>query len=331
MTRRCPTLEQLPQPPVGRTGWPWTEESEQLPDTMPDGSPWPRISIVTPSYNQGQFIEETIRSVLLQGYPDLEYIIIDGGSTDNSVEIIKRYEPWLAYWVSEPDGGQSHAINKALERTTGQVFNWINSDDLLEPGALEEIGRLWALRLVDLIAGRGLVIEEGSLRVLGDWAPCPPREPADFLKPQRVVLCQPSTFLALYAVQEGGGLRTDLHYIFDWELYFRLTHTRDGRLECATTPRLLARHRRHSESKTAQHWSEFRAEWRRVLVEFEPRLSLRDRLRARRQIRTMDVQDAVSAASAAGEPLVHLACLPARYPSVLGCRFFWGAVRRCLW
>ena len=92
---RCPTLEELPPPPPGKTGWPWTEESPQLPDRMPDGSPWPRVTIVTPSLNQGTFIEETIRSVLLQGYPDLEYIIIDGGSTDDSVGAIQKYEKWF--------------------------------------------------------------------------------------------------------------------------------------------------------------------------------------------------------------------------------------------
>ena len=115
MAMRCPTLNELAPPPLGKTGWPWTEESSQLPDTTPDGRPWPRISIVTPSFNQGQFIEETIRSVLLQCYPNLEYIIIDGGSIDESVDIIRRYEHRLAYWVSEPDRCQVHAINNSNE------------------------------------------------------------------------------------------------------------------------------------------------------------------------------------------------------------------------
>ena len=132
---RCPTLAELP-PPAGKTGWPWAEESRQLPDTIQNETPWPKVSIVTPSYNQGRFLEESIRSVLLQGYPDLEYIIIDGGSSDESVEIIKKYERWLAYWVSEPDRGQSHAINKGLERSTGQFFNWHNADDMLTPNSI---------------------------------------------------------------------------------------------------------------------------------------------------------------------------------------------------
>jgi len=137
---RCPTLSELPPPPPGKTGWPWTEESPQLPDTMPDGRPWPKISIVTPNYNYGQFIEETIRSVLLQGYPNLEYIIIDGGSTDNSVEIIKKYEPWPVYWVSEPDCGMYDAINKGLRLATGDLIGICNADDLYEKEALRESG-----------------------------------------------------------------------------------------------------------------------------------------------------------------------------------------------
>ena len=113
---RCPSLRELPTPPPGKTGWPWTEESAQLPEQMPDGSVWPRISIVTPSFNQAAFVEETIRSVLLQGYPSLEYFIIDGASSDSSVELIKKYERWLTGWVSERDRGQSHAINKGFAR-----------------------------------------------------------------------------------------------------------------------------------------------------------------------------------------------------------------------
>jgi len=144
MSPQTPTLNTLPPPPPGRTGWPWTEASPLLPETMPDGQPWPRISIVTPSYNQGQFIEETIRSVLLQGYPNLEYIIIDGGSTDESVEIIRKYEPWLAYWVSEKDRGQAHGLNKGFAQTSGAIMAWINSDDLYLPGAFQAVGEIFA-------------------------------------------------------------------------------------------------------------------------------------------------------------------------------------------
>src|SRR5262245_53985018 len=98
-----------------------------------------KLSIVTPSFNQGRFLEETLLSVLNQGYENLEYIVIDGGSTDNSVEIIKRYEDRLAYWVSEKDRGQVHAINKGLEKVTGDVFAFINSDDLYFPGVFNAV------------------------------------------------------------------------------------------------------------------------------------------------------------------------------------------------
>src|SRR5438128_8689064 len=98
---RCPTVNELPPPPAGKRGWPWNEETTEAPHGIPDDQPWPRLSITTPNYNCGQFLEETIRSILLQGYPDLEYTIIDAGSTDSSLEIIRKYEKWLTYWVSE--------------------------------------------------------------------------------------------------------------------------------------------------------------------------------------------------------------------------------------
>jgi glycosyltransferase involved in cell wall biosynthesis len=124
------TVKDLPAPPVGKRGWPWTVGSRPLPLRRADGSEWPRLSIVTPSYNQGQFLEATIRSVLLQGYPNLEYIVIDGGSSDNSIEIIKNYSQYLNYWISEKDEGQVDAINKGLSVSTGVYIGWLNSDDM---------------------------------------------------------------------------------------------------------------------------------------------------------------------------------------------------------
>lgn len=132
----------LPLPPEQKTGWPWSEESvagRAAPPVLFDGQALPRITVVTPSFNQGQFIEQTIRSVLMQGYPNLEYMIFDGGSSDGSVETIRKYENHLAYWQSEPDRGQSHAINKGFKRSTGQIICWLNSDDYFLPDTLKTV------------------------------------------------------------------------------------------------------------------------------------------------------------------------------------------------
>ena len=133
-------LEQLPPPPPGLTDWPWTEETP--PDCYaapPASGPWPKLSIVCPSFRQGRFIEETIRSVLLQNYPALEFIVIDGGSNDETVPILQKYSPWLTHWESESDRGQSHALNKGFARATGELFGWINSDDYYQPGAFATV------------------------------------------------------------------------------------------------------------------------------------------------------------------------------------------------
>jgi glycosyltransferase involved in cell wall biosynthesis len=259
---RCPILSELPPPPPDKTGWSWTEESPQLPDTMPDGSPWPRVSIVTPSYNQAQFIEETIRSVLLQGYPNLEYIIIDGGSTDGSVEIIRRYEPWLAYWVSETDRGQSDAINKGIERATGEIVAWINSDDWYLPGVLAE-------RAVHLAEHPNAALVYGDLNYVDEheevaaiWraVPCSTRD----LLTSGNDIPQPTVFMRSEALRQVGYLNRELHYIMDWELWVRLS--RIGELQVMSGR--VANFRRHETSKSVADGYKFMLEHLRWLEEW---------------------------------------------------------------
>lgn len=134
-------LPSLPAAPAGLSGWPWTEETPlSAYEPAPTGG-WPKISILCPSFQQGRFIEETLRSVLLQNYPALEFIVMDGGSRDETIALLERYSPWLAHWESLPDRGQSHALNKAGDRATGEIIGWINSDDYYLPGAFAAVAR----------------------------------------------------------------------------------------------------------------------------------------------------------------------------------------------
>lgn len=208
--------------PINQTkrSWPWTEETPPMPSTMPDGSPWPKISIVTPSFNQAQYLEETIRSVLLQGYPNIEYIIIDGGSTDGSVEIIKKYEPWLAYWVSEPDRGQSQAINKGFGRSTGEIMAWINSDDYYAPGAFKTVAEAFAQNNTEWLAGNCYTLEMNGQLKPGRGKPQPSIE-------HWLVTClyaQPGIFWKREIWKKTKKIDEALHFSFDYELWLQFVH-----------------------------------------------------------------------------------------------------------
>jgi glycosyltransferase involved in cell wall biosynthesis len=209
-------LSDLPPPPPGRTGWPWTEETSPLPPTPDGGGAWPRISIVTPSFNQGIYLEETIRSVLLQGYPELEYFILDGGSTDNSVEIIRKYEPWLSGWVSEKDKGQSDAINRGFARCTGDIFNWLCSDDFLTKGALRRVAEGFHDGDCDVLAGACFCQFDDEPAKSGAR---PPGAEAWEKIPYHAGIWQPSCFFRRSFVEREELVLTDLHYCMDRELW----------------------------------------------------------------------------------------------------------------
>jgi glycosyltransferase involved in cell wall biosynthesis len=186
---------------------------------MPNDTPWPRVSIVTPSYNQGQFIEETIRSVLLQGYPNLEYLIMDGGSTDESVATIQKYAPWLSYWVSEKDQGQSHALNKGFRRCGGELVAWQNADDYYLPGALHALAQAHHAQQMDVYFGHMHIVDQTGVRKRSQcYTPYSLR--ANFY--EGIVMASQATFWRRELFERVGYLDEGLHYTMDREFFLRL-------------------------------------------------------------------------------------------------------------
>ena len=227
----------------------------------------PRISIVTPSYNQGEFLEECIDSILSQNYPDLEYVIMDGGSTDNSVEIIKKYEKYLSYWQSRPDDGQYAAIDEGFRKTSGPVMGWLNSDDKLHHQALFKVAFLFTEHPeVEWLTGRTNIWDkDGAIQlILSEYLPIFTRARylrKDYDDPS---IQQESTFWrrTLWEVA-GGGLKKDLQYAGDLELWVRFF--RHARLFTVDT--LLGGFRMYGNQKTAQFMDRYRAEAEAVLDE----------------------------------------------------------------
>jgi glycosyltransferase involved in cell wall biosynthesis len=264
----------LPPASLGKSGWPWMEEIQPMPDLMPDGRPWPKVTIVTPSFNQAPFLEESIRSVLLQGYSNLEYIIIDGGSSDGSVEIIRKYQPWLAYWVSEPDQGQSDALKKGFQRATGSIFAWINSDDSYLPGVFTE-------RVLELVKDPELAMvygdcyrvdEEGQL--INTWKSGQVSVSDLLLNGNQIP--QQSTFMQASALTAVGGVDGNLHYAMDYTLWLQLGFK--GRIKYV--PGSVANFRKHRAGKGAVAGYPFIVEelkWLSAWVDLEKVLSESDR------------------------------------------------------
>ena len=234
---------------------------------MNPSSDLPLVTIITPSYNQAQFLEQTIQSVLGQDYPRLEYLLVDGASTDGSLEIIQKFAHRLDWWVSEPDHGQAEAINKGFQRAKGEYVAWLNSDDIYLPGA---IGR--AVSVFEQHPGAGLVFgdvlaidENGhttNLLRYGNWS-------LPDLMSFRVI-GQPSVFMRRSVLTQAGYLDASYHYLLDHQLWLRMAQLAD----ICHIPVTLSAARFHAGSKNVARAAEFGKEAYRILDWMETQASL---------------------------------------------------------
>lgn len=219
----------------------------------------PRITVVTPSFNQGRYLDETIRSVLDQNYPNLEYMVIDGGSTDNSVDVIRGHEARLSYWVSEKDGGQSDAINKGYRRATGDILAWLNSDDCYCPGALQRVADYFSIHGdVDAVVGDLQIIDRDG-RLVGTKKTVPITFWRNLYS--GCAIPQPATFNTRRAYILTGDLDPRLRYLMDYEYYLRM---QSRGIRFGVIPVELAKFRLHNDSKTVskyagEFWLDFAA------------------------------------------------------------------------
>jgi glycosyltransferase involved in cell wall biosynthesis len=231
-----------------------------------------RITVITPSFNQAEYLETTIQSVISQNYVELDYIVIDGGSTDGSVDIIKRYEQHLSFWVSEKDKGQSEALNKGLKKATGDVITWINSDDILLPGALNVIAKAFNDfgPEVGLIYGGATLFDGNGLcrEIYHTSAPCPEAYVAG------MIFAQPASFFRKCALEEVGLINEDLHYGMDYDLFARLSLV----TQFQNVPQMFAKYRLHRSSKTVAEFNRFVEDWKKVFINVCKNLEWQDEL-----------------------------------------------------
>lgn len=203
----------------------------------------PSISIITPSFNQADYIVETIDSIRAQNYPNLEHLVIDGGSTDGTLQILQRYDG--LDWNSEPDNGQADAINKGFKKATGEIIGWLNSDDIYLPGALHRVAEFFSTHPnIDIIYGDYYLIDQHSNILLRKQ-----EIPFDYniLLYGLDYISQPTTFFRRSVFEQSGYLDERLHYGLDWEYWLRLAN--DG-CRFAHLPHYLAATRWHTDAKT---------------------------------------------------------------------------------
>ena len=241
---------------IDHISWLRNGEIPDVPESRFIDTYWPKISLVTPSFNQAKYLEKTIRSVLLQGYPNLEYIIMDGGSTDGSVEIIKKYAKWISYWVSTKDNGQTDAIDRGMKQTTGELVNWLNSDDILLPNALAEV----ASKFVSTGARNGEAVFCGSGLYIDEYGKTIKELPIRFVEEHERILpmtppytggIQASYFLTRKAWFHLGGIDTKLDYTMDTDLYYRCQR---NNFPFHPIKSNLAAYRVHQNTKTLGGW-----------------------------------------------------------------------------
>lgn len=241
------------------TKWPWNIAT---PIEYNTSLQWPKITIITPSFNQGQFLEETILSVLNQNYPNLEYMVIDGGSTDNSVDIIKKYSSRLSYWISEKDKGQSDAINKGLKHATGDIFNWLNSDDYYEPGTLKKIAEAFMSdeNITCVTARERRITADGRFRNIsfGTTVAATPEETI-----ARAHIDQPSTFFRFSAIKQIGPVDESLRYCMCGDIWVRYV-LEFGIDSIKRLPDVIVNFRYHESSKTFSQLIHFTEEIRQI-------------------------------------------------------------------
>jgi glycosyltransferase involved in cell wall biosynthesis len=259
--------------------WPWNAAApKQIPISLPSGKPLPKISIVTVTFNQGAYIEETIRSILLQGYPNLEYIVIDGGSTDNTVSILKRYQSEITYWVSESDRGQSNALNKGFAQAKGDILAWLNSDDCYLPGTLFRVALTFDIYGADLVAG-GCQLRMGNNSVpfsthhtalpIGQILPLPIERLLDIDNcwQKGEFFYQPEVFWTQDLWQRSGAhVREDLFYSMDYELWLRMAA---ANASIVHIPDPLALFRVHQQQKTYGEDIPYLPELQKVAEQFQ--------------------------------------------------------------